>query len=65
MANKKIIIFDDDDGILSICKYILSEDNWEVHCFKECSPRVGRIRNHLMKQLELIIELRIVYIPFR
>ena len=35
--NKKIIIFDDDEDILSICNYILVEQGWQVHTFTDCN----------------------------
>jgi DNA-binding NtrC family response regulator len=44
--NKKIIIFDDDEDILSICSYILEEQGWEVHTFTDCNnitEKVSRI----------------------
>ncbi|MEO3402287.1 response regulator [Mucilaginibacter sp. CAU 1740] len=34
---KKIIIFDDDEDILSICSYILEEQGWEVHTYNDCN----------------------------
>ena len=34
---KKIIIFDDDEDILSICSYILEEQGWQVHTFTDCN----------------------------
>ncbi|MDB5150575.1 MAG: response regulator, partial [Mucilaginibacter sp.] len=34
---KKIIIFDDDEDILSICSYVLEEQGWEVHTFTDCN----------------------------
>ena len=43
---KKIVLFDDDEDILSICSYILSEAGWEVHSFTDCNhviERVGKI----------------------
>jgi len=36
-TNKKIIIFDDDEDILSICNYILTEQGWMVHTFTDCN----------------------------
>lgn len=36
-ANKRIVIFDDDEDILSICTYILEEQGWEVHTFTDCN----------------------------
>jgi DNA-binding NtrC family response regulator len=35
--NKKIIIFDDDEDILSICSFILEEQGWTVHAFTDCN----------------------------
>jgi DNA-binding response OmpR family regulator len=32
----KIVIFDDDPDILSICTYILEEVGFIVHCFTDC-----------------------------
>ena len=34
---KKIVIFDDDEDILSICADILEEQGWEVHTFTDCN----------------------------
>ncbi|MGZ3750097.1 MAG: response regulator [Mucilaginibacter sp.] len=34
---KKIIIFDDDEDILSICSYVLEEQGWQVHTFTDCN----------------------------
>ena len=34
---RKIIIFDDDEDILSICSYVLEEQGWEVHGFTDCN----------------------------
>src|ERR1700712_1818588 len=36
-STKKIIIFDDDEDILSICTYVLEEQGWEVHAFTDCN----------------------------
>lgn len=36
-TNRKIIIFDDDEDILSICSYVLEEQGWEVHTFADCN----------------------------
>src|SRR5437868_2110577 len=36
-STKKIIIFDDDEDILSICTYVLEEQGWEVHTFTDCN----------------------------
>jgi two-component system cell cycle response regulator DivK len=40
---KKIVIFDDDEDILSICIYILEEQGWEVHAFTNCNNIVERV----------------------
>ncbi|HEY9004428.1 MAG TPA: response regulator [Mucilaginibacter sp.] len=36
-STKKIVIFDDDEDILSICSYVLEEQGWEVHAFTDCN----------------------------
>lgn len=36
-VKRKIIIFDDDEDILSICSYVLEEQGWEVHTFTDCN----------------------------
>ena len=48
---RKIIIFDDDEDILSICNYILEEQGWEVHTFTDCNgiaERVSAIMPHVI-----------------
>jgi two-component system cell cycle response regulator DivK len=40
---KKIIIFDDDEDILSICNYILEEQGWEVSTFTDCNNIVKKV----------------------
>jgi two-component system cell cycle response regulator DivK len=40
---KKIVIFDDDEDILSICCYILEEQGWEVHTFTDCNNIVDKV----------------------
>lgn len=42
-AAKKIVIFDDDEDILSICVYILEEQGWEVKTFTNCNNIIERI----------------------
>lgn len=42
-SNKKIIIFDDDEDILSICSYILEEQGWEVHTYNDCNNIVEKV----------------------
>ena len=48
---KRIIIFDDDEDILSICSYILEEEGWEVHAYTNCNnitERVSAIRPNVI-----------------
>lgn len=40
---KKIIIFDDDEDILSVCTYVLEEQGWEVHVFTDCNQIVDKV----------------------
>jgi two-component system cell cycle response regulator DivK len=42
-TDKKIIIFDDDEDILSVCNYILEEQGWEVHTFTDCNAIVEKV----------------------
>jgi DNA-binding response OmpR family regulator len=43
--SKRILIFDDDTDILSICTYILEEQGWEVHTSPHCNDIVANVRN--------------------
>ena len=36
-TEKKVIIFDDDEDILSVCSLILEERGWEVFPFTNCN----------------------------
>ncbi|GGH10264.1 response regulator [Mucilaginibacter phyllosphaerae] len=40
---KKIIIFDDDEDILSICSYILEEQGWEVFTYTDCNDITEKV----------------------
>ncbi len=40
---KKIAIFDDDEGILSICSYILEDKGWKVYTFTNCNRIIGQV----------------------
>jgi DNA-binding response OmpR family regulator len=40
---KRIIIFDDDEDILSICSYILEEQGWQVHSFTDCNDIIDKV----------------------
>jgi DNA-binding NtrC family response regulator len=41
--NKKIVIFDDDEDILSICSYILEEQGWKVQSFTDCNDIAEKV----------------------
>ena len=41
--DKKIIIFDDDEDILSVCTYVLEEQGWEVHVFTDCNQIIDKV----------------------
>ena len=40
---KKIVIFDDDEDILSICSYILEEQGWNVFTFTDCNEITDKV----------------------
>ena len=42
-SNKKVVIFDDDEDILSICTYVLEERGWEVHTFTNCNDVTQKV----------------------
>jgi len=42
-AKRKVIIFDDDEDIISICRYVLEESGYEVHTFTDCIDPVGKV----------------------
>ena len=42
-TGKKLIIFDDDEDILSICSYFLEENGWQVFTFTDCTEIVERV----------------------
>ncbi|HVW94472.1 MAG TPA: response regulator [Mucilaginibacter sp.] len=41
--NKKIIIFDDDEDILSICSFILEDQGWNVSAFPDCNNIIEKV----------------------
>lgn len=45
MMDKRILICDDDTDILSICTYILEEQNWEVHTKTNCIDITETVRS--------------------
>ncbi|PWG79476.1 response regulator [Pararcticibacter amylolyticus] len=45
MMSKRILIFDDDVDILSICSFILEEQGWDVHTSPHCNDIVNNVRN--------------------
>jgi len=40
---KRVIIFDDDEDILSICSYILEEQGWQVYTFNNCNDIADKV----------------------
>jgi two-component system cell cycle response regulator DivK len=40
---KKIIIFDDDEDILSICSFILEEQGWAVYAYTDCNKITEKV----------------------
>lgn len=42
--SKRILIFDDDIDILSICTYILQEQGWDVQTSSHCNDIVNKVR---------------------
>jgi two-component system cell cycle response regulator DivK len=40
---KRIIIFDDDEDILSICSFILEEQGWQVNTFNNCNDIISKV----------------------
>lgn len=51
--NKRILIFDDDIDILSICQIILENLGWEVHTFQHCNDIVENV-NEIMPNVILM-----------
>lgn len=44
---RKIIIFDDDEDILSICSYVLEERGWDVYTFTDCNDVTNKVSDIL------------------
>jgi CheY-like chemotaxis protein len=44
---KKIIIFDDDEDILSICSFILEEQGWNVYTYTDCNNVIEKVASVL------------------
>ncbi|WCT10712.1 response regulator [Mucilaginibacter jinjuensis] len=44
--SKKIMIFDDDEDIQSICTFVLEEEAWVVKTFSDCSDIIARIHTY-------------------
>ena len=42
-SKRTIIIFDDDEDILSICTYILEEQGWKVHTYTDCNDIISKV----------------------
>ena len=43
-SEKRILIFDDDTDILSICTYILEEMGWQVHTRTDCNNIINTVK---------------------
>jgi CheY-like chemotaxis protein len=43
LENKRMVIFDDDEDILSICEFVLTEAGWEVFTFPNCIDIINRV----------------------
>lgn len=41
----KIMIFDDDEDILAICKYFLSDKGWQVHTYATTQEFISLVTN--------------------
>lgn len=41
--DKKIIIFDDDEDLLSICRFILEVQGWKVFAYTNCNKIVEKV----------------------
>ncbi|NNU33145.1 response regulator [Mucilaginibacter sp. S1162] len=44
-AGKTLVIFDDEEDILTICSYILTEQGWTVHTFTDCEHILDKLAN--------------------
>lgn len=42
-TDKTIIIFDDDEDILSICSFILEEQGWKVYAYTDCNQITEKV----------------------
>ena len=40
---KKVIIFDDDEDILSVCTAILEQQGWKVFTFTDCNDIIQKV----------------------
>ncbi|MBS1527705.1 MAG: response regulator [Bacteroidetes bacterium] len=40
---RKIMIFDDDEDILSICSYVFEEQGWEVYTYTDCNDVTEKV----------------------
>ena len=39
-----VAIFDDDEDILSICKYVLQDHGWRVNTFTNCNDVIAKVK---------------------
>jgi CheY-like chemotaxis protein len=40
---KKVLIFDDDEDILSICTFVLEDRGWSVFTFADCNEIIEKV----------------------
>ncbi|MFC3198507.1 PleD family two-component system response regulator [Parapedobacter deserti] len=57
VVQKKIVIFDDDEDILSICEYVLSREGWDVYAFRESNAIIEKIAQ--IRPLVIMMDNRI------
>jgi DNA-binding response OmpR family regulator len=43
LNRKKLVIFDDDEDLLSICSYFLEQSGWQVSTFTDCTQIIERV----------------------
>lgn len=44
MAQKRVVVFDDDLDLLDIFKFLFEEKDWEVHTFNNCADIINKVK---------------------
>jgi CheY-like chemotaxis protein len=44
-SERKILIFDDDEDIVSICQFVLEGQGWNVYAFTDCNDPVSKVES--------------------